>query len=60
MTKKTVLILMAPTVFRYSAVGVASFSRGDDPQSMWAKIRPDIKEWIQTIATDTQDSDCGH
>jgi len=50
---------------RYSAVGVASYSWGDDsirkdfPRSMWAKIRPDIKEWIQTIATDTQDSDCG-
>ena len=59
MTKKTVLLLIAPIVFRYAAVAVASFSRGDDPKSMFAKIRPDIKEWIQTIATNTQDSDCG-
>ena len=58
-------------MFRYSAVGVAAywvienFERLPNTNisqkfhySLWAKISPEIKEWIQTIASNTQDSDC--
>ena len=58
-------------MFRYSAVGVAAFWVIEEfdrfpgtnitarfTHSLWAKISPEIKEWIQTIASNTQDSDC--
>ena len=39
---------------RYTGVGINSFNSDPD---VFAKVTPDVKEWIQTIAQ-TQDSDC--
>ena len=44
---------------RYAVVAVNAYSQiYYYDYSYWAKISPDIKEWIQTIASNTQDSNC--
>ena len=58
-------------MFRYTAIGVSAYWVVDTfpplpgtnidqrfTHTLWAKISPEIKEWIQTIASNTQDSDC--
>ena len=42
-------------VCRYAAIGVNSFNSDPD---VFAKITPEVKTWIQSIAANTQDSDC--
>ena len=40
---------------RYAAIGVNSMNSDPD---VFAKITPEVKTWIQSIAANTQDSDC--
>ena len=40
---------------RYAAVGVNSFNSDPD---VFAKITPEVKSWIQSVAEGTEDSDC--
>ena len=40
---------------RYTGVGINSFNSDPD---VFAKVTPAVKEWIQSIASKTQDSNC--
>ena len=56
--------LKASCMYRYSAIGVSSFGNTKNTlenrvPDVYAKVTPDIKKWIQGIATNTQDSNCG-
>ena len=42
-------------VSRYAAIGVNSFN--SDPDA-FSKVTPDVKAWIQSIASATEDSNC--
>ena len=49
---------------RYAAIGVSSFGNTKNTienrvPDVYAKVTPDVKKWIQGIATNTQDSNCG-
>ena len=46
---------VAEIVCRFAAIGVNSFNSDPD---VFAKITPEVKTWIQSIAANTQDSDC--
>ena len=51
-------------MYRYTAIGVSSFGNTKNTlenrvPDVYAKVTPDIKKWIQGIATNTQDSNCG-
>ena len=46
--------MVSKTLKRYTGVGINSFNSDPD---VFAKVTPDVKEWIQSIAK-TQDSDC--
>ena len=41
--------------YRYTGVGINSFNSDPD---VFAKVTPAVKEWIQSIASKTQDSNC--
>ena len=49
------IMIVQMFVIRYAAVGVNSFNSDPD---VFAKITPEVKTWIQSIAANTQDSDC--
>ena len=54
----------ASCMYRYAAIGVSSFGNTKNTlenrvPDVYAKVTPDVKKWIQGIATNTQDSNCG-
>ena len=54
----------ASCMYRYAAIGVSSFGNTKNTlenrvPDVYAKVTQDIKKWIQGIATNTQDSNCG-
>ena len=52
--------IMNVQLFRFVAIGVASQNGGNlrDTFELYARINPEIKKWIKSIATDARDSTC--
>ena len=48
---------MTLTMFRFAAIAVAS-QIGVNTFELYARITPDIKKWIKSIATGARDSTC--
>ena len=48
-------LLMKPFLFRYTGISVTS--RTYDKYDIFTRITPNIKTWIQSVASGTQDSD---
>ena len=49
-------------IFRHVIIGVTSFGTGcahPDYPGVYARVT-EVKSWIESVASDTQDSDCKH